>query len=444
MDGNTLMNIRKKPLKIATIGCCGYAGLLIDLLAELPDDCQLVAVTARPAEFETAQKFRKQGVAVYASADELFSHLSPEECPAVIIPTSIESHFDYTKKAIECGFHVLLEKPPVATIQDLDRLIDLQRQSGTFIPVNFQYLFSPMTQQLKTRLAGGEFGAVRTVRASALWTRPESYFSRNHWSGCLQVEGHWVLDGTIGNPLAHLLAEALYLATPNPGMAEPVSIQAELYHANEIESEDTSCLRIKTKDRAVIFYCASLCSKEMTPVLCEIETDRAVIRLIDFYRLEIIWRDGRLEKAETLDYDNYTDRRIMLKVLIDALIKNERPLITVEECRPYMLALNGAFESSGMPINISNTVEVQTTDQGPVRCIKGLSALITKAFGEQCLFSEIGAVWAKPGTPVELSGYDFFPSINTDLLEIDAPATLKTLPSSGCEKRSGREATVTV
>lgn len=437
------MNIRKKPLNIATIGCCGYAGFLIDRLAELPDDCLLVAVTARPAEFETAQKFRKQGVAVYASADELFSHLSPVECPAVIIPTSIESHFEYTKKAVECGFHVLLEKPPVATIQDLDRLIDLQRQSGKFIPVNFQYLFSPMTQQLKTRLAWGEFGAVRTVRASALWTRPESYFFRNHWSGCLQTHGHWVLDGTIGNPLAHLLAEALYLATPKPGMAEPISIQAELYHANEIESEDTSCLRIKTKEQVIIFYCASLCSKEMMPVLCEIETDMAVIRLMDFYRLEIVWRDGRIETTETPDHDNCIDRRIMLKVLIDALIKNERPMITVEECRPYVLALNGAFESSGIPTSIS-TVEMQPTDQGPVCCIQGLLELIAKAFREQRLFSEIGAVWARPGAPVELSGYDFFPSIHTDLLEMAAPVAFKTLPSSGCEKRSGREAAVTV
>ncbi|MGE4488713.1 MAG: Gfo/Idh/MocA family protein [Kiritimatiellales bacterium] len=412
------MNVGRKPLNLAIVGCGGYAGYLIERLAELPEDCRLIAVTTRNPESEAARKFKAQGIAVYRDIDAMLEDLSPADCPAIIVPTSIESHFEFTQKIVHRGFHVLLEKPPAATIQDVDRLIQLQRNSGRWIAVNFQHLFNPMTQRLKKQLVAGDFGSVHSVRASALWMRPESYFFRSSWSGKLRVNGQWVLDGTIGNPLAHLLAEALYLATPGHGMATPVLVQAELYHANAIESEDTSCLRVETREGVPVFYCASLCSKEMTPILCEIETEKAVIRLTDYFQLEIKWNDGRIEKAETPGNDNHLDRRIMLKALADSLSRGERPLITVEECRPYMLAWNGAFESFGVPEAVdSSFVCCEEGEQGPVRCIQDLYSLCREACRTQQLFSEMGANWGRLGRMVELDKYDFFPSVNQVLMK---------------------------
>ena len=412
------MSRNKNPLKLAMIGCGGYAGYLIDRLMELPDDCQLVAVTTRNPDSEAALKFKAQGIAVYKNTDEMLHALSPEECPAIIVPTSIESHFEFTQKIVKHGFHVLLEKPPVSTIQDLDRLIDLQRSGGKWIAVNFQHLFNPMTQRLKRQLAAGEFGAVHAVRASALWMRPESYFTRSRWSGKMQIDGQWVMDGTIGNPLAHLLAEALYLATPEPGMAVPVRVQAELYHANAIESEDTSCLRVETVNGVPVFYCASLCSKETKPILCEVETEKAIIRLTNYFQLKIDWKDGRMEEAETPDNDNHLDRRIMLKALVQSLGHDERPLITVEECRPYMLAWNGAFESFGIPAAVDDdAVCREDGEQGPVCCIRDLHSLCEEACRRQHLFSETEVSWGRAGHRIKLHGYDFFPSWNQLLMQ---------------------------
>jgi hypothetical protein len=243
--------------------------------------------------------------------------------------------------------------------------------------------------------------------------RPESYFSRSNWSGKMKVNGQWVLDGTIGNPLAHLLAEALYLATPSAGMAVPVRVQAELYHGNEIESEDTSCLRVETQEGVPVFYCASLCSKEMTPIVCEIETEKADLCLTDYFKLSIHWKDGRTEEAETPGNDNHLDRRIMLKSLAEGLSDNGRPLITVEECRPYMLAWNGAFESFGVPS--AAPVSRETGEQGPVRCLPGFRELAEHASSKMKLLSELGVEWAKSGTPMDLTRYNQFPSRNKSL-----------------------------
>lgn len=400
-------------MNLAMIGCGGYAGYLIDRIEELPDVCRLVAVTTRRTDSEAALALKEQGVSVLKDMDALLEAVTPDECPAIIIPTSIESHYEYTKKAIDAGFHVLLEKPPAATIQDVDKLIELQRNSDKWIAVNFQHLFNPMTQRLKKQLASGEFGAVKSIRSRALWMRPEPYFSRSSWSGKMKVGGEWVLDGTIGNPLAHLLAESLYLATPEPGMAVPVNIQAELYHGNQIESEDTSCLRLETEDGIPVFFCASLCSKDMTPMFCEIETEKADLCLTDYFQLSIHWKDGRVEDAETPGNDNNLDRLIMLKGLVESLVNNERPLITVEECRPYMLAWNGAFESFGVPAAVPESVIVsEVNEMGPVRCIPGFLELAEKASREMKLFSELDVDWAVPGSSVDLQDYSEFPSKN--------------------------------
>jgi predicted dehydrogenase len=410
------MNVATDVVNLAMVGCGGYAGFLADRIAELPELCCLAAVTTRRPDSESAQKLSAQGVAIYRDIDALLDGITPDDCQAVIIPTSIESHYEYTKKAVDAGFHVLLEKPPAATIQDVDRLIELQRSRGKWIAVNFQHLFNPMTRRLKTQLMNGDFGAVHAVRARALWMRPESYFFRSEWSGKMKINGQWVLDGTIGNPLAHLLAEALYLATPNAGMAVPVSIQAELYHANEIESEDTSCLRLETAEGVPVFYCASLCSKEMTPILCEIQTEKAVVRLTDYFQLRIEWRDGQIEEDETPGNDNFLDRRIMLESLVSSLSRQERPLITVEECRPYMLAWNGAFESFGIPAAIPDSAIVSEINKmGPVRCIPGFLSMAEQACGEMKLFSELGTEWARSGSRINLTNYTTFPSRSSSL-----------------------------
>jgi len=230
------------------------------------------------------------------------------------------------------------------------------------------------------------------------------------------VDGRWVLDGTIGNPLAHLLAESLYLATPAAGMATPTRVQAELYHGNIIESEDTSCLRIETKEGVPVFYCASLCSREMTPMFCEIETEKADICLTDYFQLKIQWKDGRTEEAETPGNDNDQDRLIMLEALVTSLANKERPLITVEESRPYMLAWNGAFESFGTPAAIpESAIAAEINEMGPVRCISGFLEMAKNASCEMKLFSELGVDWASSGKPVDLIDYTQFPSRNPAL-----------------------------
>lgn len=401
----------RAPMKLAIIGIGGYAGYLIDRIAELPDTCQLVAFTSRDLNRDAAQQLVQQGVKGFRDAAAMLDALSPADCPAVIIPTGIDSHLDYAELAVKRGFHVLLEKPPVATVQDLSRLITLQRESGRWIAVNFQHLYSPVTRTIKQRLTQGEFGAISGVSAWTVWRRPESYFSRSDWSGKLRRGDHWILDGTIGNPLAHMLAEALCLATAGPGLARPIQLESELYRVNDIESEDTSCLRLITDEQVPVSFCASLCAAEEQPVVCEVQTERARLRLVDYQRLEIHWNDGRVEDNGVEEHNVHADRKSMLSSICKSLRNGERPLVTVEECRPYMLVWNGAFDAHGVPRRIDEYhIEAVETEAGVVRTIPGLYDVMEQVAVGHRMLSEVDVAWAREGGRLNLMDYRFFPS----------------------------------
>jgi len=413
------LNIKNLPLNIAMIGCGGYSGTLRSAISKIPELGRLIAVTTRNAENDAAQECTAAGVAIYKDVDDLFKHITPQTCSAIVIPTGIDSHFEYTKRAVENGFHVMLEKPPVATVQELDKLIELQRHTGKWIFVNFQHLFTSSTAEIKNRVMSGEFGPVKSVHAHALWRRPEEYFRRNVWSGRLRINGGWVLDGTVGNPLAHLMAEAQYLGNSGAGMLVPARIQAELYHANTIESEDTSAVRIQADNGVKLFFSASLATGEFGTTVCEIYTENAKITLTEYRLVDIEFNDGRKEYHDFTEKDDGVfSRTAMLSSMIRS-INGEPPLITVEECRPFMLAWNGAFESAGIPSAIgAEFMTIEQRGQSTFRCIKDIAGHVRKMAGEGLMFSEAGIPWASPGQLVDMRNYTHFPSLNYGLIEL--------------------------
>ncbi len=403
-------------IRVAMIGTKGYAGYLLERLWELPEICRVVAATSRDgANHPSAANCVKHGARVFESVEQMLAAIGPDQCDAIVCSTGIDSHYRYASQALRAGFHVLLEKPPVATIQELDALAELQRTCGRSVAIHFQWLYTDVNQRLKRLLASGQLGAIRRLRASAAWPRPVSYFHRTGWSGRLRTREGWVLDGTIGNPLAHLLAQELFFATARPGMAAPATIQAELYRANDIESEDTSCLRLITDEGVEVFFCATLATPTHHDVTLEIETELATVRQIDFAETMVCYRDGREEAfaaapASKTDYDKLV-RRHMLTVILNALEAGAEQPFGIAACRPYQVAWNAAFDANGPPHPIHGKFKrtLVSEDQQQV-AIKGIERTLERAFAQRQMFSELDVPWAKPSAPFDCRTYRSFPT----------------------------------
>ncbi len=395
-------------VKLAMIGAGGYAYELIKRIWKLPEKIELVAVSSNPTRKSVGRTACQQkGIPVYENVEQLLTKVRGK-ADVIFVPTPIQTHFALTKQCLEAGFGVWLEKPPVATIQDMDGLIELSKKYDKKIPVAFQSLYTTVMQELQSRIVSGEFGKVKRVKGMAGFPRYDSYYNRNSWAGQLKVNGDWVLDGTINNPLAHLLSNELYLASVRlNAMAEPISVEAQLYHGHDITSEDTSSLRIETADGPEIIFNASLCSNaEISPVTT-VECENAIIEYVNFNVAEINFNDGRVDKI----VDDSEQRIYMLSKLADAFEAGGDYAVTVETCRPFTLVVNAAFESSGLPGGIEERY-ISRFEYGDSMktVINGIDHVLEVAHANGRLFSEMGVEWAGKSKKFATKEYKTFPS----------------------------------
>ena len=180
------------------------------------------------------------GVAVF---DDARAMVDRGGLDIVILSTPIPTHADLTLRALAAGAHVLLEKPPVVSLDEHRRVGDAASAAGRSVQVGFQSLASDGVAGCRDLIASGAIGELRGLAAVGLWSRSEEYWRRSAWSGHRLLDGRIVADGAVTNPLAHAIATALAIA--DAGRAEDVAaLRLDLYRANDIEVDDTSSLVI--------------------------------------------------------------------------------------------------------------------------------------------------------------------------------------------------------
>ena len=80
----------------------------------------------------------------------------------VCVATPDDRHFAAAKAALEAGKHVLIEKPSVLSLAELDELDRLARQKNVLAKVVYHKLLDPDHKKLRTLVADGELQHVNT------------------------------------------------------------------------------------------------------------------------------------------------------------------------------------------------------------------------------------------------------------------------------------------
>jgi predicted dehydrogenase len=87
--------------------------------------------------------------------------IKDKDIDAVVIATSVFSHFPLAKKALEHGKHVLIEKPMTASVAEADQLIELAAQKGLTLMVDHTFLYTGAVQKMKEIIDNGSIGTPR-------------------------------------------------------------------------------------------------------------------------------------------------------------------------------------------------------------------------------------------------------------------------------------------
>ncbi|MFI9007581.1 DUF6807 family protein [Actinosynnema sp. NPDC053489] len=182
-----------------------------------------------------------------------------------IVSTPVHTHVPLAHQVLDAGAHLLLEKPPTPTLADWHELV--ARSTGRAVQVGFQSLGSPAVRRLAGLMRSGALGEVRGIGVRGTWSRDDAYYARAPWAGRRALDGVPVVDGALTNPFAHGIATALAL-DGSTGVDDVHDIELELLRSRDVEADDTSCLRLRTRRGTVVVVAVTLCAEVVRdPVL---------------------------------------------------------------------------------------------------------------------------------------------------------------------------------
>lgn len=193
-------------LDVAVLGY-GLAGSVFHapLIAADPR-LRMAAVVTSAAERAAQARREHPGVRVLSTAEELFA--DPAGVGLVVIATPNRTHAPLTRRALELGLPVVVDKPFAVTVAEAEDLVALADRAGVALSVFQNRRWDGDFRTVQALIADGELGAV---------TRFESRFER--WRPV--PKGSWRETGSAEDGAgilfdlgSHLVDQALTLFGP--------------------------------------------------------------------------------------------------------------------------------------------------------------------------------------------------------------------------------------
>ena len=103
---------------------------------------------------------------------------------SVIICTQDKMHLEPTRLAVECGYHIMVEKPIVTTYEELLELESIVSGYDKVFTTGFVLRYTPFIQKIKEIIKNGEIGDIITMQLNeneGFWHHAHSYV-RGPWN----------------------------------------------------------------------------------------------------------------------------------------------------------------------------------------------------------------------------------------------------------------------
>src|SRR5688572_14934921 len=88
---------------------------------------------------------------------------------AIVVTSPAPNHYENVADAARYGLPVLCEKPLAIEMDEAEAIVKLMEQAGLPLFVGFNYRFSPCALKIKSLLAEGAIGDVRSLRLVYNW-----------------------------------------------------------------------------------------------------------------------------------------------------------------------------------------------------------------------------------------------------------------------------------
>jgi len=217
-------------LKCGIIGCgvisgTHLAGYQAIEGVQMVSFCDLIAGRAEKLAAEVP------GAKVFTDYRDM---LKDQELDCVSVCTDHASHAAIVCDAIRAGKHVICEKSPGRTPEDLEAMLQCAASRPDLVVTGiFQHRFNEKNIALKELIRNNAFGKILTVNLNFACLRTDEYYQKDAWRGTIAGEG----GGVLINQAIHFLDQLRFLFGDVKKVA---ALSANLTHGEVIEVEDTA------------------------------------------------------------------------------------------------------------------------------------------------------------------------------------------------------------
>lgn len=150
-----------KQLKIGVLGCANIA--MRSLLPAIEQsDKFLVAGLASRSQQRASELAKLYGATPHGS----YQSLIESDIDAIYIPLPNSLHYEWVKKSLNAGKHVLVEKSMTTNPVDCEELNNLAKEKKLALLENFQFRFHRQFEFIRSFISSQDFGELRLIRAS--------------------------------------------------------------------------------------------------------------------------------------------------------------------------------------------------------------------------------------------------------------------------------------
>jgi predicted dehydrogenase len=370
--------------RVALVGATGHGASHLRTITELARAGRVTLVGLADVVDLTGRAPAE--VPVFRDHESLLAATAPE---VVVVSSPPHTHRPIAAAALRAGADVLLEKPPVLDLDEHDALEAVRREAGRAVQVGFQALASPALARLTDALRAGRLGTLRGIGVRAAWFRDEEYFRRAAWVGRRTVDGLPTVDGALANPFAHAVMQVLAIAD-----APLRTVEVERYRTtDEIEVDDTACLRLRFTTGVTAVIAVSLCAHQFLAGEITVTGSAGVATLE--YPTDRLRMPGDHNPVEI------PGRVRLLDDLLDHRADPTRPLLApLARTRPFT-ALLGPIDAA-QPVLVHPThLQIRRDLPAPRRVLCGINDAIDAAAAQLALFSELrSAPWRNSPSPI--------------------------------------------
>ncbi|MBQ8880008.1 MAG: Gfo/Idh/MocA family oxidoreductase [Clostridia bacterium] len=327
--------------RVTLIGCGSVSGNHLRALNNIGNNTVVALCDLKPERAEAMREKYGLNSKIYTDYIEM---LDTEKPDAVHICTPHYLHCEMTLEALKRGIYVFLEKPMCINIEQMEAMLEAERNSTASVNVCFQNRFTPSIVRAREIVEAD--GGITSAFGSLFWERDEKYYTESGWRGSYATEG----GGVMINQAIHMMDLLIQFG------GKPISLRANIdnYHLRDVIEVEDCCSGYITHESGLhtTFY-ATTSAKGLWCTDIQFKTANHILE-VNNYNLyvdkEFVDTDESSDYAGKACYGN--GHEPLIDKFYKAIENGTEMPVTMESAKWAVRLLLAAYKSHGQDTEI--------------------------------------------------------------------------------------------